>query len=146
MRRLKTFRVGLVCEPRDRYGHADGPEAAVGIARAILEREGDGDKENFLLLAMNARGQVTGYKVVGVGTMTASLVHPREVFRAALALEAVTVLVVHNHPSGDPTPSDEDRELTQRLKKAGEIIGIPVVDHIVLGDGEWSSAEHEVTS
>jgi DNA repair protein RadC len=76
---------------------------------------------------------------VSQGTLTASLVHPREVFRAAVQAAAAAVVLVHNHPSGDPTPSQEDHEVTRRLVAAGEVLGIRVVDHVVVADGGFHS-------
>lgn len=77
--------------------------------------------------------------VVSQGTLTASLVHPREVFRPALREAAAAVVLVHNHPSGDPTPSREDREITTRLAAAGELLGIPVLDHVVVAERGYAS-------
>jgi DNA repair protein RadC len=77
--------------------------------------------------------------VVSRGTIDATLAYPREVFRAALLSNAARIIVAHNHPSGDPTPSPADRLLTARLVSAGEILGIPLADHLVVGDGTWVS-------
>jgi DNA repair protein RadC len=82
-------------------------------------------------------------EVISQGTLTASLVHPREVFRPALRDAAAALVLVHNHPSGDPTPSAEDREVTARLAKAGEILGIRVVDHVVVAERGFCSLREE---
>lgn len=111
-----------------------GPQQAVPIFKKMLEGL-DGDKEHFLMLALNARGRVIGVHHVATGVLTASLVHPREVYRPAIAMCAASIIVAHNHPSGDPTPSDEDEELTRRLAEAGKLLGIPLHDHIVLTAG-----------
>ena len=134
--RLKTFRVQFVAES---VGYPTGSPCRASedvdrIARSIYGTL-DADKEHFLLLTLNNKNRVNGFKVVSTGSLTASLVHPREVWRAALHLCAAAVVFVHNHPSGDPAPSREDRALTQRLVDAGKLLGIPLVDHIVLGDG-----------
>ncbi|HEY6368157.1 MAG TPA: JAB domain-containing protein [Candidatus Binatia bacterium] len=100
------------------------------MARSIYQRL-DADKEHFLLLTLNNKNRVNGFKVVSTGSLTASLVHPREVWRAALHLCAAAVIFVHNHPSGEPTPSQEDQEITRRLKETGDILGIRVLDHVV---------------
>jgi len=76
---------------------------------------------------------------VSIGTVNASLVHPREIFKVALLCNASAVILAHNHPSGNPTPSHEDIDITNRLKKAGEILGIEVLDHIIIGDNTWTS-------
>lgn len=99
----------------------------------------DADKEHFVVLCLNNKNQVNGFKLVSTGTLTQSLVHPREVFRAVLALDAAAIAFLHNHPSGDPAPSPEDIEITRRLKECADIFGIRVLDHLVLGDGRYFS-------
>ena len=101
------------------------------------------DQEEFLIATLDTKLQVRRVVRITRGTLDASLVHPREVFRAAIADAASSILLIHNHPSGDPTPSRQDHEVTDRLKKVGEIIGITILDHIVVGDGKaLSLAEH----
>jgi DNA repair protein RadC len=96
----------------------------------------DGRQEEFHIVTLDTKHQVIATHQITVGTLDASLVHPREVFRPAIKDAAAAVILVHNHPSGDPTPSREDRAVTQRLESAGEVIGIDVLDHIVLGRDE----------
>ena len=91
-------------------------------------------KEHFVALYLNARNQLVAKETVSVGTLTANLVHPREVFQPAVAHSAASVIVLHNHPSGDPTPSEEDIVLTARLKEAGELMGITLLDHVIVGE------------
>jgi DNA repair protein RadC len=138
--RLKTFRVQFVAEPAlyPTGSPCRASEDVERIARSIFGTL-DADKEHFLLLAMNNKNRVNGFKVVSTGSLTASLVHPREVWRTALHLCAAAVVFVHNHPSGDPAPSQEDQEITRRLKETGGILGIRVLDHVVLGDGRFFS-------
>jgi DNA repair protein RadC len=116
--RLKTVRVQFVAEPADfPVGSPCKSSADVErVARAVYQTL-DADKEHFILLAMNNKNRGNGFKVISTGSLTASLVHPREVWRAALHLCAAAVVFVHNHPSGDPAPSPEDQELTRRLKE-----------------------------
>jgi DNA repair protein RadC len=95
--------------------------------------------ERFVLLLLDGRHRMLRDVVISQGTLTASLVHPREVFRPALREAAAAVVLVHNHPSGDPTPSAEDREVTRRLADAGDLLGIPVLDHIVVAERGWAS-------
>ncbi len=135
--RLKTFRVQFVAEPADFPAGLPcrSSDDVQRVARGIFETL-DADKEHFLLLTMNNKNRVNGFKVVSTGTLTASLVHPREVWRAALHLCAAAVVFVHNHPSGDPAPSQEDQEITRRLRETGDMLGIRVLDHVVLGDAE----------
>ena len=96
-------------------------------------------REHFVALFLNARNQVIEREEVSVGSLNASLVHPREVFFPAVGTCAASVILVHNHPSGDVTPSREDIELTRRMVRAGEILGIEVLDHIVLGADRFLS-------
>lgn len=99
----------------------------------------DVPQEEFHALLLNSRHRVLREVLVTRGTLDSSLVHPREVFRSAVAEGAAGVILVHNHPSGDPTPSTEDRAVTQQLAEAGRAIGIPVLDHIVVGRGVYVS-------
>lgn len=108
------------------------------VARPIFA-ELDADKEHFLLLALNNKNRVNGYKVISTGTLTAALVRPADVYSAALHLAAAAVVFVHNHPSGDPMPSQEDQEITRRLKECGEMLAIRVLDHIILGTDRYYS-------
>ena len=135
--RIKTFRVQFVSEPTE-YPEGSpcrSSEDVILVARAMYQNL-DADKEHFLLLSMNNKNRVNGFKVISTGSLTASLVHPREVWRSALHLCAAAVVFVHNHPSGDPAPSPEDQELTRRLKDTADMLGIRMLDHLVLGDND----------
>jgi DNA repair protein RadC len=88
---------------------------------------------------LDGRHRPIAYQVVSIGTATASLVHPREVFQAAIGAGAVALIVAHNHPSGDPSPSREDRDITERLLRAGELLGIRLLDSVVVTDGTYVS-------
>ncbi len=96
-------------------------------------------QERFFVVLLDGRHRVIRHELVSQGTLTASLVHPREVFRPALREAAAAVVLVHNHPSGDPTPSAEDREITLRLARAGELLGIRVLDHVVVAECGFAS-------
>lgn len=96
-------------------------------------------QERFLVVLLDGRHRVIGEELVSQGTLTASLVHPREVFRPALRASAAALILVHNHPSGDPTPSAEDRAVTSRLARAGEILGIRVLDHVIVAERGYVS-------
>lgn len=96
-------------------------------------------QEEFRVLLVNTQHAVVREIVVTRGTLDASIVHPREVFRAAITESAAAMILVHNHPSGDPAPSAEDRDVTRQLAEAGRLIGIPVLDHVVVGDGRYVS-------
>lgn len=110
----------------------DGPEALAAALRPRLALE---TVEAFWVVSLDARARITGLERVSMGTLTACLVHPREVFAPALRARAASVVVVHNHPSGDPEPSTEDLLLTERLASAGRLLGIPLVDHLVVARG-----------
>ena len=99
----------------------------------------DLQQEEFRILLLNTQHAVVRELVVTRGTLDASIVHPREVFRSAISESAAAVILVHNHPSGDPAPSREDREVTDQLVAAGRLIGIPIIDHVVVGDGRYVS-------
>lgn len=96
-------------------------------------------QEEFRVLLLNTQHAVLREVVVTRGTLDGSLVHPREVFRAAIADGAAAIILLHNHPSGDPTPSPEDRSVTQQLASAGRVVGIPVVDHVIIRDARYTS-------
>ena len=108
-----------------------GPAEAVRFVRQLI---GNDAREHFVALLLDGRHRPIGYQIVSVGTATASLVHPREVFQGAVGLGACAVIVAHNHPSGDPKPSREDLEVTQRLASVGELLGIPLLDSLVVAD------------
>jgi len=100
-------------------------------------------QERFLAILLDGRHRVAGETVVSQGTLTASLVHPREVFRPALRTGAAALILVHNHPSGDPSPSREDREITERLIQAGTLLGVAVIDHVIVADRGFCSLREE---
>lgn len=102
------------------------------------------DRENFVAVLLNTKNEVIEISTVSVGTLSAALVHPREVFKPAIRASAASVVLAHNHPSGKVEPSREDREITRRLTGAAEIIGIEVLDHVILGDGYFSMKEHGI--
>jgi DNA repair protein RadC len=103
----------------------------------------DAPHERFLVVLLDGRHRVIRPVLTSQGTLTASLVHPREVFAPALREPAAAVVLVHNHPSGDPTPSREDREITARLVAAGELLGIPVLDHVVVAEQGYVSLRED---
>ena len=99
--------------------------------------------EKFIVLLLNSKNRVISMVQISEGSLNSSVVHPREVFEQAIIHHAATIICAHNHPSGDPTPSKEDKELTRTLEGTGKIMGIPVLDHLVIGDGlYYSFKEH----
>lgn len=123
-------------EPGRRSGRIRGPR---DVHRRLGPALRDLLQEEFWTLYLDTQNRVLEERRLTVGLLDVSLVHPREVFRPALTLPARSVLLVHNHPSGDPEPSDEDLEVTRQLVAAGEVLGVPVRDHVVLGDGRYVS-------
>lgn len=115
------------------------------VFRAILDGESelDRDKEHFWIVCVNTKNDILRVELVTLGLLDQTVVHPREVFRPAIGCSAKSIILAHNHPSGDPTPSDKDEMLTARLIDCGKMLDIPVLDHVVIGDGEsyWSMRE-----
>lgn len=128
---------------RRKYEHLDesvltihGPEDAYRYTRRKLEHE---RKEHFCVILLDTKNHILGFREVSVGSLSASIVHPREVMVEAVKTHAASIILVHNHPSGDPTPSREDTEITEQLVKAGKVLCIPVLDHIIVGLGKFFS-------
>lgn len=100
-------------------------------------------QEHFLIMLLDTKNQLLGIETISIGTLNASLVHPREVFNKAVRRSAHGIILIHNHPSGRPEPSQEDLLLTKRLVESGKIIGIAVLDHVIIGDGEFYSLKSQ---
>jgi len=100
-------------------------------------------QEHFVALFLNTKNQVIHQQTIFIGSLNASIVHPREVFREAVKRSAATIICVHNHPSGDPTPSQEDIHVTRRLVESGKIMGIELLDHIIIGDRKFISLKEK---
>lgn len=113
-----------------------GPQDAAGM---VMEEMRHLDREHFCALLLNTKHQVLAKETISIGTLNSSMVHPRELFKTAIKRSASAIILVHNHPSGDPSPSREDREITRRLQDAGSLIGIEVLDHIIIGDNKFVS-------
>jgi len=110
----------------------------------LQEYLADTDREHFVILMLDQKNQVIGIHTVSVGSLTASVVHPRETFKAAILANAAAIICGHNHPSGDCQPSREDRSITQRLKEGGALLGINLLDHVIVGgEGEYFSFADE---
>ena len=97
------------------------------------------DREICVSVTLNTRYNVTGHSLVSIGSLNESVVGPREVFRSAVAMNAYAILIAHNHPSGDPSPSEADHRVTRRLAEVGKILQINLLDHIIIGNGKWFS-------
>ncbi|MGN0658926.1 MAG: DNA repair protein RadC [Emergencia sp.] len=114
-------------------------ERSDDIARLFMEKLRYAKKEHFKCVLVNSKGGILSVDDISTGELTSTVVHPREVFHMAVRKSAAAVILVHNHPSGDPSPSGEDIATTRRLTESGRLLGITVVDHIIIGDGTYCS-------
>jgi len=112
-------------------------------AHIIMEEMRFLDREHFKALLLNTKNQLLHVYTVSIGSLNSSLVHPRELFKDAIKASAAALILTHNHPSGDTTPSKEDIDVTKRLMEAGQIIGIDVLDHLIFGQGKWISLKEK---
>lgn len=138
MYRIPKYTISLV---RDSSIQTDTKRMATSadaekVLRAVI---GNADREHFVVLCLDSKNAVIGANVVSIGSLSLAIVHPREAFKPAILCNAAAVILGHNHPSGDPEPSPEDRTLTARLVQCGELLGIGVLDHIIIGDGTAKS-------
>lgn len=139
-RNWRRVRVSLVREQADRPYAVRHAGDVVGLLRAFL---GDDPRERFAVVYLDTKHRPIAVHDAHVGTCDSSPVHPREVFGPALSLAATSIVVAHNHPSGDPTPSANDRAVTDRLRQAGELLGIALLDHVVIGSERFYSFASE---
>lgn len=117
------------------------PSDAEILCRNFLD---DSDREKLIAISLDTKNQPTNINVVSIGSLNSSIVHPREVFKLAILSNANSIIISHNHPSGDPTPSREDINITKRLKECGELIVINLIDHIIIGDeGSFTSLKEK---
>ncbi len=136
---VPLYSVRLVREASISYVHA--PISSSSSAYDFFCKIGLPDKasEEFLCLYLNTKNKIIGVEMISRGTLNASLVHPREVFKGALLANANSIMLAHNHPSGDPTPSEPDRNVTDLLVRSGKILDVPVLDHLVVADTDYYS-------
>ncbi|MFP3719852.1 DNA repair protein RadC [Niallia circulans] len=116
------------------------PEDGYNLLKYFLE---DKDREHFIVVALNTKNEPVAINTCHIGSLNASIVHPREVMKLGILSNAASIIVGHNHPSGQPSPSKEDIEVTERLKKAGVILGIELLDHIIVGDESFVSLKEK---
>lgn len=109
------------------------------VTDILMEKVRYYNQEHFIVLYLTTKNMVIEEKTLFIGSLNTSIVHPREIFREAVKRSAAAFVCVHNHPSGDPTPSQEDVEVTKRLRECGELIGVDFLDHIIIGDGKYVS-------
>jgi DNA repair protein RadC len=135
---VPRYRIALVCEE---VGSSVSQAIQTSTAAAALLRPcfADLDREQFVICGLDAKHRIIGINIVSIGSLTLAIVHPREVFKPLILMNAAAFLCAHNHPSSDPTPSPEDRLLTQRLRHGAELLGITLLDHLVLGEDRYYS-------
>jgi DNA repair protein RadC len=124
---------------RDSCPLVRGPENIFELSRDIRAA----NREHFVGFYLNSRNQVLRREVISIGSLNASIVHPREVFIPAIAVSAAGLILAHNHPSGDPTPSEEDRAITRRIQEAGRLLGIELLDHVVVARDSYTSFKEQ---
>lgn len=138
--RVPRYRVSLVREgsiPLPAIARVSSShDLAVWVRTSLTE---DLDREAFFAVYLDAKNKIIGVNMVSLGSLSSSVVHPREVFKPAILLNASAMICFHNHPSGDPTPSRDDRDTTARISEAGKILGVRVLDHIVIGENDYYS-------
>jgi DNA repair protein RadC len=132
--RVPIYRVTLVRESSVTTA-SEHMGSSWDVAEMVRKHLAGVDREHFVVVLLNRKNAVIGMNIVAVGSLTAAVVHPREVFKPAILGNAAAIICGHNHPSGDPSPSSEDRALTARLVQAGKVLGIEVLDHVIIGDG-----------
>ncbi len=138
-RLLAALELGRRAQRGEGTAALSSPKHVLSYARAYASAE----KEHFLAVHLSTRHVPSFLEVVSIGTLNASLVHPREVFRRAIREGSANLILVHNHPSGDPSPSADDIEITSRLVKVGELVGIEVLDHVILAGERYFSFREE---
>jgi len=134
--KIPSIRVSVVREGTAETGDARTLEEPAMVENIMRELLAGDEREHFVLFCLDGQNRLKSYSIISIGTLDASLVHPREVFRPAIVSGAAGVIIAHNHPSGELRPSPEDIETTKRLAQAGRILGLPVLDHVIVGHGK----------
>lgn len=139
MKRIEVVKVQVV---REKIMYYEGnktirsPKDAVDVLKEYIGNE---DREHFVVMMLSTKNTINAIHTASIGSLSSAIVHPREVFKAAIVANASSIILGHNHPSGDPTPSSEDIEVTKRLRDVGDLIGIDVLDHVIVGDERFYS-------
>lgn len=147
MKNVSFLTVKAVKEKTARYeveNQVNQPKDAYKYLQTVVQPE-EAAEEYMWLLTLDIKNKITGLFTVSHGSLNASIVHPREIFKRALLQNAASIIIAHNHPSGDPAPSKEDINITLRIKEAGKIIGIELLDHLIMGDGNYVSLKERGT-
>ncbi len=146
----KAMQILTIAEIQKRINQSKKPTKRISCAQDVFnyfhERLKDKKEEHFYVLMLDTKNNIIGEQLISKGILDASIIHPREVFKPAIKNSASKIILVHNHPSGDPAPSDEDLEINEKLIKSGEEIGIKVLDSVILGgEGFWSWKERRIS-
>ncbi|HCB93850.1 MAG TPA: DNA repair protein RadC [Selenomonas sp.] len=137
---IKELAMRLTKKPDTSIKIVHGPEDVYHFAAPHFRNE---YKEHFAIMMLNTKNHIIGLRDISIGSLTASVVHPREVFETAILHHSAAIILLHQHPSSDPSPSREDIAVTQRLVKVGKIMDIPVLDHIILGNNRFTSLKEK---
>ncbi|MBT3464257.1 DNA repair protein RadC [archaeon] len=141
----KAMQIKALFEFNNRYNHVIKTKKIITIKKSedvyncFVDKLKDKKKEHFYVLFLDSKNKLISEDLISVGTLNSSIVHPREVFNNAIRENANSIILVHNHPSGNPQPSEEDKEITELLVKAGELLSIKVLDHVIIGREKWYS-------
>lgn len=143
LKRINVVSIKMIRESSALYNirRISEPKDIVDLGKKFLDEL---DREELIVACLNTKNEVNSVNVVSIGSLNNSVVHPREVFKTAILSNAASIVMIHNHPSGDVTPSKEDKEITLRIKESGIILGIKLLDHIIIGnDVYYSFKEHD---
>ena len=143
MKKLAIVEIKMVCDKTVTLD-IDGSNAG-SVASFIRDFIGPTDREHLVMVALNTRGRVVAVNEISVGSVSASIAHPREIFKPAILANASAFIIAHNHPSNEIDPSDDDLRLTKRIKEASRIMGIEMLDHFVIGEDKFFSIEKGIS-
>jgi len=131
---ISVFRVSLVKDKRVSFesSHVNNSAQAQSILRKLIKAQGQQDRENFCVVFLSAKNEIIGLNIASIGGLSSAQIHPREVLKPAILANSAAMILCHNHPSGDPTPSPEDMEITTRIVQAASIMGIVVHEHLII--------------
>ena len=142
---ISFLNLKVVKETSGRYDirkKVQGPKDIFNIAQKVI-RANEYAEENLWLITLDIKNNITGIFTVSIGSLNSSIVHPREIFKRAVLQNAASIIICHNHPSGDPVPSKEDINITKRIYEAGKILGIELLDHVIIGDNKYTSLKEK---
>ena len=145
MKNINVVHLNVVKEKSFRYeiNQIKSPNDAINVLNQFINDYCNNDRENFIIMCLDTKNKINALNIVSIGTLNSSSVHPREVFKLAILSNSYSIIICHNHPSGDPAPSKEDVEITNRLVKCSNILGVNILDHIIIGDFQnYSFKEH----